>query len=115
MNNVILTTPEELKAIISEIVSNTIPPVSSVKELPDSITLDTAVKVLEEFGYPTSKAKIYKLTSSGSMPFRKYGNKLVFSRKELLNWAERQTKTPNDASDIMESMRKSMKRKGLIK
>ena len=49
MNNVILTTPEELKAIISEIVSNTIPPISSVKELPDSITLDTAVKVLEEF------------------------------------------------------------------
>ncbi|WP_418408883.1 helix-turn-helix domain-containing protein [Alistipes sp.] len=39
---------------------------------------------------PTSKAKIYKLTSSGEIPHRKYGNKLVFSRQELLRWMEEQ-------------------------
>ena len=113
MRNIILTTPEELREIIAEAVSGRVAMVETQKEFPDSITLDTAVRVLEEFGFPTSKAKIYKLTSSGSMPFRKYGNKLVFSRKELLNWAEQQAKYPNDTSDVVESMYKSAKRKRL--
>ncbi len=46
--------------------------------------------MLDDYGMPTSKAKIYKLTSSGEIPHRKYGNKLVFSRQELLRWMEEQ-------------------------
>lgn len=111
MEKIILTTPEELREIIVEAVSGKITGSETPKELPDSITLETAIRVLEESGYPTSKAKIYKLTSSGSMPFKKYGNKLVFSRKELLNWAEQQTKSPRDHSDIMDNLYKSVKRK----
>jgi hypothetical protein len=61
MSNIIITTPEELKAIISEAVANVIPQVSNSKELPDSITLETAVLILEEFGFPTSKAKILQI------------------------------------------------------
>lgn len=111
MKSIILTTPEELREIIAEAVSGKIVATETQKELPNSITLETAIRVLEESGYPTSKAKIYKLTSSGSMPFKKYGNKLVFSRKELLNWAEQQTKSPHDHSDIMDNLYKSVKRK----
>jgi excisionase family DNA binding protein len=111
MSNIILTTPEELKAIISEVFANTVPQTSTNKELPDSITLDTAIQVLEEFGFPTSKAKIYKLTSSGAMPFRKYGNKLVFSRKELLEWAEQQTKTPNPSDGFEEAFNEAKRKR----
>ena len=100
MANIILTTPEEIKAIIGEVFATAVPHASTSKEMPDSITLDTAIQVLEEFGFPTSKAKIYKLTSSGAMPFRKYGNKLVFSRKELLEWAEQQAKAPSTPDDF---------------
>lgn len=110
MSNIIITTPEELKAIISEAMANAVPQMSNPKDLPDSITLETAVQVLEEFGFPTSKAKLYKLTSSGAMPFRKYGNKLVFSRKELLEWADQQTKSP-DTPDSMENIFNTAKRK----
>ena len=47
MTSIIFTTPEELKAIISEAVANTIPQqASTLKELPDSITLETAIKFL---------------------------------------------------------------------
>lgn len=113
MPHLIITTPEELREIITEAVSGKIAVTETPKELPDTITLETAVRVLEEFGYPTSKAKIYKLTSSGSMPFRKYGNKLVFSRKDILDWAEQQTKSPNDSSDAIESLYNSIKRKRL--
>ena len=42
------------------------------------------MELLREQGYPTSKAKIYKLTSTNLIPYRKYGNRLVFSRRELL-------------------------------
>jgi hypothetical protein len=112
MSNLIITTPEELKAIISEAVANIVPQVSNPKELPDSITLETAVQVLAEFGFPTSKAKIYKLTSSSTMPFRKYGNKLIFSRKELLEWAEQQTKAPQ-TPDSLEKIFENSKRKRL--
>ncbi len=111
MNNIIITTPEELKAIISEAVANVVPKVSNQKELPDNITLETAVQLLKEFGFPTSKAKIYKLTSSGTMPFRKYGNKLVFSRKELLEWAEQQTKAPQ-TPESLEKVFENSKRLG---
>ena len=111
MNNIIVTTPEELKAIISEIFANTVPQTSEAKELPDSITLDTAIRILEEFGFPTSKAKIYKLTSSGAMPFRKYGNKLVFSRKELLEWAEQQTKASSTPNSLEEAFNKAKQRR----
>ena len=111
MSNIIVTTPEELKAIISEVFANTVPQTSDVKELPDSITLDTAIRILKESGFPTSKAKIYKLTSSGSMPFRKYGNKLVFSRKELLNWAEQQTKTPSTTESFEEAFSKAKRKR----
>lgn len=114
MTNIILTTSEELRAIISEEVSKAFPMVSTPKELPDTITLDTAIQVLEEYGYPTSKAKIYKLTSTGSMPFRKYGNKLVFSRKELILWADSQTKSHQEHIAIASAnltLAKSAKRK----
>ncbi|MDH6535706.1 DNA-binding protein [Parabacteroides sp. 52] len=111
MKNIIVTTSEELRAIISEEVSKAFPVATTSKELPDTITLDTAVQVLEEYGFPTSKAKIYKLTSAGTMPFRKYGNKLIFSRIELLDWAEQQVKSPHDPSNVIESINRNVMRK----
>jgi hypothetical protein len=84
MTNIILTTPEELRAIVSEAVAGVLPKNASGKSLIDSITLTDALELLREHGYPTSKAKVYKLTSTGEIPCKRYGNKLVFSRKELL-------------------------------
>ena len=51
---------------------------------PDTIALSGALELLRDNGYPTSRAKIYKLTSARLLPHRKYGNRLVFSRRELL-------------------------------
>ena len=46
--------------------------------------MPAALDLLREHGYPTSKGKLYKLTSANLMPHRKYSNKLLFSRRELL-------------------------------
>jgi excisionase family DNA binding protein len=81
------------------------------KDLPDTITLETAAALLEEYGFPTSKGQIYKLTSAGEMPFRKYGRKLVFSRKELIAWAESRTGRKNGRTEAALHIARSANRK----
>jgi hypothetical protein len=111
MSNIIVTTPEELRAIVSEAVSGILPKQSSGEPQIDTITLNDALELLKEHGYPTSKAKIYKLTSTGKIPCKTYGNKLVFSRKEILLWAENQTKPKHDSSTISLTLARSTRRK----
>ena len=112
MNNLILTTPEELRAIVGEAIAEHLPKQINQEPQPDSITLTVALELLAENGYPTSRAKIYKLTSAGAMPHRKYGNKLVFSRKEILEWAQNQTYDKSKAhSETVINLAKSARRK----
>jgi len=111
MPTIIVTTPEELRAIVNEAIAEFLPKTSMKESPPDSITLDSAINLLKENGYPTSKAKIYKLTSSEEMPHLKYGNKLVFSRKELLQWAVSQTKRGGNQSEVALTLARSARRK----
>ncbi len=111
MSNIIVTTPDELRAIVSEAVSGILPKPSSGQLQIDTITLNDALELLKEHGYPTSKAKIYKLTSTGKIPCKTYGNKLVFSRKEVLHWAENQTKPKHESSRMSLILAKSARRK----
>ncbi len=116
MVNLIITTPEELRKIISEEIAKHLAPlVKSAGSQPNTITMDTAIALLSENGYPTSRAKIYKLTSTNEIPHKKYGNKLVFSRTELLKWAEERAvkvKTTQEMmSDLDEEFRQRVVRK----
>ena len=56
MNQIILTTPEELRAIVSESVSQTLAGLTLPKDEPDNLTPDAAVGVLEQHGFLISKA-----------------------------------------------------------
>ena len=111
MSTIIVTTPEELKAIVNEAIAEFLPKTKIKESSPDSLTLNSAIDLLKENGYPTSKAKIYKLTSSGEMTHLKYGNKLVFSRKELLQWAMSQTKRVGNHSDVALTLARSARLK----
>lgn len=91
MMQIVVTSAEELKAIIRDVLSEQTEPTATGVQS-DNINLSKAIELLNEWGYPTSKAKIYKLTSTGAMPCRKYGNKLIFSREELLKWVSTQIK-----------------------
>src|SRR5690606_18155345 len=86
--DLIVTTPERISQIVTEAVSaamkrHVLPVADS---LPDRIGID---EVCEITGY--KKATVYRLTSEDKIPHSKYGNKLVFSRKELASWLEDQT------------------------
>lgn len=82
---------EELKGLIRQEIEAAQQRLEA-KPVHDTITLADVIDLLDEHGMPTSKAKIYKLTSACEIPHRKYGNKLVFSRKELHEWMEQQMK-----------------------
>lgn len=111
MSNIILTTPEELRAIVNEAISSALPkPANNLPHI-DTITLNDLLILLKEHGYPTSKAKIYKLTSAGEIPCKTFGHKLVFSRKEILQWAENQTKPKHDSSEICLALARSARLK----
>ena len=105
MTNIILTTPEELRAIVSETVSQSLAGFTQPRNEPDNLTPDVAVEVLERHGFLISKARLYKLTAKKEVPFRKYGNKL------LLTWAENLAKRVNDKDEAALAIAKSANRK----
>ena len=111
MNPIIVTTPDELRAIVREAVSTFLPVKNETAPQADTITLNDALELLFQHGFPTSKAKMYKLTSTGEVPCRTYGNKLVFSRKEILQWAENQTKPKHDRTAATMTLARSARRK----
>lgn len=111
MSTIIITEEAKLRSLIQEEVAKVMPTQSNKKEEIDSITLDGAISYLEEQGYPVSKAKMYKLTSSEEIPCRKFGQKLVFSRKNLLHWAETQSKPKNSKLEAIQTLAESAKHK----
>lgn len=88
MANIIVATEEQIQETVFNAVSKFFSgnqQVAPSSDLPDTLSMPNALKVLEDNGFPTSKAKLYKMTSQEQIPFMKYGNKLVFSVRLLLN------------------------------
>ena len=92
MTNIILTTPEELRAIVSETVSQSLAGFTQPRNEPDNLTPDVAVEVLERHGFLISKARLYKLTAKKGSAVPQIREQIAFSRKELLTWAEKPCK-----------------------
>lgn len=111
MANIIVTEEDKLRNIVQEEVSKLLSAKQEVKTQIDSITLTKALALLSEYGYPMSKAKLYKLTASGNIPCRKFGQKLVFSRKDILSWAESRTRPKDNSFGIALTLARSARRK----
>ena len=87
MTEIIVITKDELINIIEKTIETMLSRQGAEtgnQEKPDTVTLDEAIVFLHNNGFVTSKGKLYKLTSSNQIPHRKFGNKLVFSREEIL-------------------------------
>lgn len=105
VERLIITSPEEIEDIVRKVIKDYMSP----KPIPvrDVISLTEAVAFLNESGYPTGKGTIYKLTSANKIPYKKYGNKLMFSRKELQVWVQGQVVNITDTSSASISLVKS--------
>ncbi len=111
MTNIIVTEEDKLRAIVHEEISKILQVNQQPKTEIDTMTLSGALALLTQYGYILSKAKLYKLTASGKIPCRKFGHKLVFSRNEILSWAESQTKPQHNQSEISLTLAKNARRK----
>lgn len=64
--------------------------------LPDRITL---IEACELTG--SSKSQLYKLSMLNQIPVSHFGKRLVFSRKELINWMESRTISTSKDTEVI--------------
>lgn len=100
---VIVTSRDELEAAVEKALHSVMPKIfieaqrkKDVHET-DRISVSDAVDFLEKEGAPTTRSTIYNLIYNRRIPFSKLGNRVVFSKKELLAWIEARTTRPADA------------------
>jgi len=88
MTTIIQIDREELRAELRSCLMETL---SDIKKTPaPSLPDEGGIEVAEEIT-GLKRSTIYKGTWNGSIPSKKFGKRLVFSRNELTSWMESQT------------------------
>ena len=106
MTEIIVTTPEQLQTTIEAAVSKAFEAYTKKPTAPE--TIEEAAAFLNDNGCKITVQTIYTKKLQGKIPCSKIGSRLVFSKKALLAWIERQTvshiKTRSEsASDLAKS------------
>lgn len=103
----------QAKEMISDLLSQEIQKaVNPTKEPePDILKIDQALNFLSLQGWPTTKQTIYNLVFKKEIPYRKVGRRVIFSRKELLQWIESRTVRPASKSDAALALANSVQTK----
>lgn len=88
-NTVIVTTPSELRAIVADEVAAILPKLADFRRKnepveTDGLTVDAAARFITDQGIPTTRATLYHLVHKNTIPYKKFGRRTVFSKKELL-------------------------------
>ena len=102
----IVTTPEQLARVVNEAIYRALNCRPQIQQPSDRCTLKDALEITG-----LSKSKLYKLTSTKEIPFKTYGNRLIFSRKELEVWVQDQTIDKAVSSEASLTLAKSARRK----
>lgn len=100
-NTVIVTTPAQLQTIISDAVNAILPKLADFRRKnepveADGMNAEAAARFLSEQGIPTTRATLYNLVYKEAIPYKKFGRRTVFSKRELLDWIESRTEHRED-------------------
>lgn len=90
-------------------------PTEKADIISDSLTKDQALHFLKENGLPMKTGQFYSLTSTGKIPAKRIGKRLVLSRNDLKNWlasktVEKPSPTKEAAKILAESANKKLER-----
>jgi len=89
MQNIILTTPEQLEDIINKCLSKYIAtPNPEPKSEPESVKFLYSLKELAEF-LACSVVTAQKLKNSGRIRYKQYGRKVIFNASQILQDLEK--------------------------
>ena len=97
MDSIIITTPEEVRGLISEEIARAIQAATPPKtENPacDTLGLTEAVDFITSQGIRMTRSALYNRVYKDAIPYRKFGKKLLFLRSELLDWIAQGTANP---------------------
>lgn len=117
MENIIITTPAELRSIVADEVAAILPKLADFRRKnepveTDKLTVEDATRFLIEQGIPTTRATLYNLVYKNTIPYKKFGRRTVFSKKELLQWIETRITCPADKrADAVSRIAESANRK----
>jgi hypothetical protein len=91
----IVTTREDLQAIIRESVAEALQSIQQAPPLKDIMPINETVQYMYERGYITTVGSVYNCVSKQCIPHRKVNGKLVFERKAIDGWIDlKRTKKP---------------------
>ena len=108
----ILTSKEDLQILINDTVKNAVKSLipARTENVKNNLSFNEGIDFLEKIGYPISKSQAYNYTMEGSIPFSKFGKKIIFDRESLQAWAESKLKT-NHSNEIAKAVAESIERK----
>ena len=100
-NTVIVTTPAQLQSIITDAVNAILPKLADFRRKnepveTDGVNIGAAARCLPELGAPTTRATLYNHIHKNTIPYKKVGRRIVFSKKALLAWVDSRTVRPED-------------------
>ncbi|WP_418991494.1 helix-turn-helix domain-containing protein [Alistipes sp.] len=100
-NSVIVTTPAQLQSLIGDAIGAILPKLADFRRKnepveTDGMNVEDAARFLAEQGIPTTRASLYNLVYKDAIPYKKFGRRTVFSKRELLAWVEARTVRPNE-------------------
>lgn len=100
-NPVIVTTPDQLREIITAEVAAILPKLADFRRKnepveTDALTVEAAARFITEMGVPSTRASIYNLVYKNAIPHRKFGRRTIFSKKELVEWIASRTVRPEE-------------------
>ncbi len=113
MTTILQLNQDDLRAEIKKCLQESIEEIRSIPipaPLPDRITLNQACEITG-----LSRSLLYKKSMDGSIPKLKYGNRIVFSRKELEGWMDQRTTRTQSLENIATRQLQKAARKKLLK
>lgn len=102
-NPIIVTTPAQLREIITEQIETILPRLADFRHKneaveTDGLTHEEAARFLTEQGIPTTRASLYNLVYKNAVPYRKFKRRTIFSKKELLAWIDENSRRSTESS-----------------
>ena len=100
-NTIIVTTPAQLREIVADEVAAILPKLADFRRKneaveTDGMTVEDAARFLTAQGIPTTRATLYNQVYKNTIPYKKFGRRTVYTKKELLTWIEAHTVHSDD-------------------
>ena len=95
---------QSLRRIIREELSMVVPENIGKNEFPNQMTHQQAVEYLTSMGHPITRATLYRLSSTGGIPYSKCGKRNIYSRQALDSWIAENLQKVEPQQDKMRSI-----------